>query len=90
ADSTWMVVRQDVHYRAEILHRLEPYRVRTGYAAVGTTSMTLAAQVEDPLDGRALARTVTVLVHGDARGRPQPVPPDAHRGLELWPALPRS
>ena len=89
ADSTWMVARQDVSYRAEMLHRLEPYRVRTAYAAVGRTSMTLAAQVEDPLDERVLARTVTVLVHGDRQGRPQPVPPDAHRGLELWPAEPR-
>lgn len=85
-DNTWMVVRQDVAYRAEILHRLEPYRVRTAYAAVGRTSMTLVAQVEDPLDDRLLARTLTVLVHGDAQGRPVPVPPDAHRGLELWPA----
>jgi len=89
AESTWMVARQDVSYRAEMLHRLEPYRVRTAYAAVGRTSMTLAAQVEDPLDDRVLARTVTVLVHGDREGRPQPVPPDARRGLELWPAVPR-
>lgn len=89
AANTWMVARQDVSYRAEILHRLEPYRIRTAYAAVGRTSMTLAAQVEDPLDDRLLARSLTVLVHGDADGRPVPVPPDAHRGLELWPALPR-
>ena len=86
AAQTWMVARQDAHYRAEILHRLEPYRVRTGYAAVGRTSMTLVAQVEDPVDDRLLAKTVTVLVHGDAEGRPVAVPPDAHRGLELWPA----
>jgi len=90
ADSTWMVARQDVSYRAEMLHRLEPYRVRTAYAAVGRTSMTLAAQVEDPLDGQVLARTVTVLVHGDRHGRPQPVPEDVHRGLALWPAVPRA
>ncbi len=89
AETTWMVARQDVNYRAEILHRAEPYRIRTGYAAVGRTSMTLAAQVEDPLDDRLLARSVTVLVHGDAAGRPVPVPPDAQLGLELWPAVPR-
>ncbi len=86
ADTTWMVARQDVSYRAETLHRLEPYRVRTAYAAVGRTSMTLVAQLEDPLDGRVLARTLTVLVHGDAGGSPIPVPEDAHRGLALWPA----
>ena len=38
------------------------------------------------MDDRLLAKTVTVLVHGDAEGRPVAVPPDAHRGLELWPA----
>ncbi len=87
--TTWMVARQDVRYHAEITHRLAPYRVRTAYASVGNTSMTLVGQVEDPLDDRLLVRTVTVLVHGDAGGRPIPVPPAAHRGLQVWPALRR-
>lgn len=88
-DTTWLVARQDVDYLAEIRHRTEPYRVRTAYAQVGQTSMTLVAQVEDPLTGRVHARTLTVLVHGDDRGRPIPVPAAAHRGLERWPAIPR-
>ena len=85
--TTWLVARQDVHYLDELHHRLEPYRVRTAYAAVGRTSMTLVAEVTDPLTSKAHARTITVLVHGDAEGRPIPVPPEAHAGLELWPAL---
>ena len=86
--TTWLVARQDVHYLDEIHHRSEPYRVRTAYAGVGRTSMTLVAQVEDPLTGKVHARTVTVLVHGDATGRPIPVPAEAHLGLERWPAVP--
>lgn len=66
-----------------------PYRVRTAYAGVGRTSMTLVAEVTDPLTGRAQARTITVLVHGDTEGRPIPVPPEAHAGLERWPAVQR-
>jgi acyl-CoA thioester hydrolase len=87
--TTWLVARQDVHYLDELHHRLEPYRVRTAYAGVGRTSMTLVAEVTDPLTDRAHARTVTVLVHGDAEGRPIPVPPEAHSGLERWPAVRR-
>ncbi len=86
--STWLVARQDVAYLAELRHRPEPYRVRTAYARVGRTSMTLAAQLEDPLTDRVHARTLTVLVHGDAQGRPVPVPPEANLGLERWPAIP--
>lgn len=87
--TTWLVARQDVRYLDEIRHRIEPYRVRTAYAALGRTSMTLVAQVEDPLTGRVHARTITVLVHGDAQGRPIPVPAEAHQGLQRWPAAPR-
>lgn len=86
--TTWLVARQDVDYLAEIHHRIEPYRVRTAYAGVGRTSMILVAQVEDPLTDQVHARTLTVLVHGDAQGRPIPVPPEAHWGLARWPALP--
>lgn len=84
--TTWLVARQDVWYLDEIQHRAEPYRVRTAYAAVGRTSMTLVAEVTDPLTDRVHARTLTVLVHGDAEGRPIPVPPEARLGLERWPA----
>ncbi len=86
--TTWLVARQDVDYLAELRHRIEPYRVRTAYARVGRTSMTLVAQVEEPATGRVHARTLTVLVHGDAEGHPIPVPPEANLGLERWPAHP--
>jgi len=85
--TTWLVARQDVRYLDELHHRLEPYRVRTAYAGVGRTSMTLVAEVTDPLTDRVHARTITVLVHGDAQGRPIPVPPEARLGLERWPAV---
>lgn len=85
--TTWLVARQDVEYLAEIRHRIESYRVRTAYARVGNSSITLVAQVEDPLTDRVHARTLSVLVHGDVQGRPIPVPPEAHDGLVRWPAI---
>ena len=88
AGTSWLVARQDVRYLGEIRHRIAPYRVRTAYAGVGRTSMTLVAQVEDPLTDRVYARALTVLVHGDAAGHPIPLPPEAHLGLERWPAIP--
>lgn len=89
AGHLWMVVRQDLDYLAQLDHRLEPYETRVAVVDIGRTSMTLVAEVTDPLTGRAQARTITVLVHGDAEGRPIPVPPEAHSGLERWPAVRR-
>jgi len=83
----WMVARQDVKYRAPIQYRLAPYRVRTAYARVGNTSMTLAAEVLDPASGTVHARSLTVLVCGDDQGRPVPVPAGIAAGLDLWPAV---
>ncbi|MGB7964050.1 MAG: thioesterase family protein [Propionicimonas sp.] len=89
ADLRWMVVRQDVEYRGQITHRLEPYLVRTAYASLGRTSMTLVAQVEDPLaPGTLLGRAQTVLVCGDAAGRPVPIPEEIAGGAAVWPAVP--
>lgn len=89
-DLTWMVVRQDVEYRGQITHRIEPYVVRTAYAALGRTSMTLVAQVEDPLEpGLVLGRAQTVLVCADAAGRPVPLPEETARAASLWPAVPQ-
>lgn len=89
ADLRWMVVRQDVEYRGQITHRLEPYLVRTAYASLGRTSMTLVAQVEDPLaPGTVVGRAQTVLVCGDATGRPVPIPEEIAQGAAVWPAVP--
>ena len=83
----WMVVRQDLDYITPITYRLTPYRVRTACAKVGRTSMTLAAQVEDPETGAVNARSLTVLVCGDERGRPVPVPPSVPAIAARWPAV---
>ena len=82
----WMVARQDVDYLAQLDHRLEPYQTRVAVAEIGRTSMTLVAEVTDPLAGTMHARARTVLVCGDRTGRPIPVPDELRRGLELWPA----
>lgn len=84
----WMVARQDVSYLGQIAHRAEPYRVRTGVGRVGRTSLTIVAQVEDPLNEGVLARTHTVLVSGDEAGRPVPLPASMHAAAERWPAEP--
>ncbi len=83
---TWMVARQDVDYSGQIAHRMEPYRVRSAIGRVGRTSVTIVAQVEDPLNDAVLTRTRTVLVCGDASGRPVPLPPDMLAAAERWPA----
>lgn len=82
----WMVARQDVDYLGQIAHRAAPYRVRSAIARVGRTSVTIVAQVEDPLDGAVLTRTRTVLVCGDASGRPVPLPADMIAAAAQWPA----
>ena len=82
----WMVARQDVDYLGQINHRVEPYRVRSAVARVGRTSVTIVAQVEDPLDGTTLARARTVLVSGDSAGRPVPLPEAMHAAAAKWPA----
>ncbi|WP_298130702.1 thioesterase family protein [Micropruina sp.] len=82
----WMVARQDVDYLAQLDHRLEPYQTRVAVAEIGRTSMTLVAEVTDPLAGVTHARARTVLVCGDRSGRPIPVPDELRRGMELWPA----
>ena len=84
----WMVARQDVDYVGQIAHRTEPYRVRSAIARVGRTSVTIVAQVEDPLDDAVLTRTRTVLVCGDATGRPVPLPESMLAAAGRWPADP--
>lgn len=72
--SLWLVARQDLDYVAQMKHRLEPYRVHTAPTSIGTTSVVIAAEIVDPLDGdKVLARGRTVLVRGDERGRPIPL-----------------
>ncbi len=83
----WMVVRQDVDYLAQLDHRLDPYETRVAVADIGRTSMSLVAEVTDPMYGTVHARARTVLVCGDRTGRPIPVPDELRHGLETWPAV---
>jgi acyl-CoA thioester hydrolase len=84
----WMVARQDVDYLGQISHRSAPYRVRSAIGRVGRTSVTIAAQVEDPIDAAVLVRTRTVLVCGDSAGRPVPLPESMRAAAGKWPAVP--
>lgn len=84
---TWLVARQDVDYLGQIVQRREDYRVRTAVAALGRTSATLVAEVQDPLDDRVLARAHTVLVSADLSGRPVPLPALMHDAAAAWPAV---
>ncbi len=84
AERTWLIVRQDVDYRAQLGYRSEPYEVRTAVAELGRSSMTLAARVQDPLDGTVFAESRTVTVCADADGRPVPVPDSLRAALEPW------
>jgi len=72
----WLVARQDVAYLSPVAHRGEPYEMRTQPVKIGTTSMTLVAELVDPLnDGAVLARSATIVVCADATtGRPTPLP----------------
>lgn len=85
-EHAWLVARQDMRYTGQITHRLEPYEVHTAVGALGRTSLNLAAVVVDPLNGQVMSRSTTVLVHGDAAGRPQPLPDAMRRIAEWWPA----
>ncbi|GAA1375267.1 acyl-CoA thioesterase [Luteococcus sanguinis] len=83
----WLVARQDVDYLAQMEHRAEGYVVRTGVAALGNSSVTLAAEVVDPLHdqphgGRVHARGRTVLVCADESGRPVPLAGASRAALE--------
>ena len=66
----------------------QPYETRVAVIDIGRTSMTLVAEVTDPLAGTVHARARTVLVCGDLSGRPVPVPDDLRHALETWPAEP--
>lgn len=85
--SAWLVARQDLTYHAQLGHRLEPYRVRTAIGRVGRTSLTLAAEIVDPLAGTLHARATTVIVHSDPLGNPTPVPDAVREAAARWPAL---
>ena len=87
-EHAWIVARQDLRYVGQVTHRLEPYEVHTAIGALGRTSLTLAAEVVDPTTGQLMSRSTTILVHGDADGRPQPLPDAMRQAAQWWPATP--
>lgn len=87
AARTWLLVRQDLSHTAQMLYQREPYLVRTAVGALGRTSSTLAAEIVDPVTRRVAARSTSVVVHGDAAGRPAPLPDELRVAGEQWPAV---
>lgn len=85
----WLIARQDIRYLTEMVHRVEPYEIRTAYIAAGRTSARLVAEITDPGSGDVFARTLTVLVHADAGGTPQPLPEGLREAADRWKAVPR-
>ena len=77
----WLIARQDVDYINQIGHRLAPYAVRTAPAALGRTSVTLAAEIFNPDDGTTFARGRTVLVAADGEGKPVELPEEVRKDL---------
>lgn len=73
-ENLFMVVRQDVEYRAQLDFRLEPYEVRTAVADIGRTSVTFTAEIGDPASEVVYASAATVLVCADPAGRPVALP----------------
>lgn len=74
SEHLWLVARQDADYLAQLPHRIEPYATRVAPVRLGSTSLTLAAEVVDPRDGTVYARGHTVLVCADADGRATRLP----------------
>jgi acyl-CoA thioester hydrolase len=80
ADYMWMVVRQDVDYVTQLEFRLEPYKVATGVANIGTTSMSFCSEIRDDA-GIVYARAATTVVCADHTGRPAAIPESWRRTL---------
>jgi acyl-CoA thioester hydrolase len=80
ADYMWMVVRQDVDYVTQLEFRLEPYKVATGVANIGTTSMSFCSEIRDDA-GIVYARAATTVVCADQTGRPAAIPEPWRRTL---------
>lgn len=79
----WLIMRQDIDYLHQMSYREEPFDVISAPIDVGTTSVTIASQIVDPLREDALvAQSRCILVCADAQGDKQPLPEAARHGLE--------
>ncbi|MDO5068259.1 MAG: thioesterase family protein [Propionibacteriaceae bacterium] len=86
---TWLIARQDVDYVNQIGYRVAPYRVRTAPVSVGTSSITLAAEISDPDQGTLFARGRTVLVAADQQLRKTALPEPLCQQLQARLVSPR-
>ena len=82
SEHLWLVARQDVDYVAQIEHRLEPYAVRIAPVRLGTSSLTLAAEIVD--GDSVLVRGRTVLVCADKDFSPVPLSEETRAQLGLY------
>ncbi len=78
---TWLIARQDVDYVKQLGHRMQPYEVRVAPVALGTSSITLASEIVDPVDKTVFNRARTVLVCADAQGLKSELPPPLRQRL---------
>ncbi|WP_203567252.1 acyl-CoA thioesterase [Aestuariimicrobium ganziense] len=85
-DTAWLVARQDVDYLDQVGYRLEPYHLVTSVVSLGRSSVTLNAELVDPLQASlpVLCRARTVLVCADGSGRPKPLDDDHRARLGAW------
>lgn len=77
----WVVARQDIDHLAQIDHRPEPFAVHTAVTGLGRTSIRLAAEIVDPLDGSVLCRVRTVQVCTDPQGTKRELPETSREAL---------
>jgi acyl-CoA thioester hydrolase len=77
-ETVWMVARQDVHYRAPLDFRTDPYEVATWVTTIGTRSFTLGAEIRDPSAGTRYATAGTVIVGS------VPLTTDQREALSRW------
>jgi acyl-CoA thioester hydrolase len=61
-DEVWLVVRQDVEYLRPMDFRQDPYEVGTIVSGIGNRSITLEAEIRDPLLQTVYATARTVVV----------------------------
>jgi acyl-CoA thioester hydrolase len=81
ADHLWLIARQDMEYLRQMRYRPEPYEVWTSVARIGRTSVTLVAEIRDPVSDAPCARAHTVLVCAGDDGRPVRLPSSLRDGL---------
>ena len=78
----WLVARQDVDYVAQIDHRVTPFVIRVAPVSLGTSSIVLASEITDPVNGAVLVRARTILVCADLNMKKVELPARMRERLE--------